>query len=108
VAAHFTCQRGHEFTVRFAAGAVLPASWSCPQHGVVDCQRIDASTTAPEPRIRKGKPARTPLMMLYERRTTTELEALLAETLAAIRRSGGARPGCVILGGRSYSFRYDG
>lgn len=108
VAARFACQRGHEFTVQFAAEADLPAIWSCPQHGVVDCRRIDTSATARGPGIRKGKPARTPLVMLYERRTTAELEALLADTLAAIRRSGGARPGCVILGGRPYSFRYDG
>jgi RNA polymerase binding protein RbpA len=106
--ASFTCRRGHEFTVQFAAEAAPPTIWTCPRHGVADCRRIDVTVTAPEPGIREGKPARTPLVMLYERRTAAELEALLADTLAAIRRSGGARPGCVLVGGRPYSFRFDG
>lgn len=46
--------------------------------------------------------------MLYERRSVAELEVLLAETLAAIRRQGGAQPGCVQFGDKPYSFRYDG
>ena len=108
VTARFACQRGHAFTVRFAADADLPASWTCPQHGATDCRRIGNNAAAPGPGISGGKPVRTPLVLLHERRTTAELETLLADTLAAIRRSGGARPGCVIVGGRPYSFRYDG
>jgi hypothetical protein len=45
-------------------------------------------------------------MLLHERRTTAELDILLADSLAAIRRQGGARMGSVIVGGRLYSFRY--
>jgi RNA polymerase-binding protein len=105
VTARFACTRGHEFTVQFAADADLPASWNCRQHSVEDCRRIDA--TANTPTAAKHKPARTHLVMLHERRSDAELETLLADTLSAIRRIGGARPGCVTIGGRSYSYRYD-
>jgi len=30
----FRCPRGHTFTVTFADGAKLPASWECRQHSV--------------------------------------------------------------------------
>lgn len=105
VTARFACTRGHEFGVQFVADADLPASWSCRQHGVQDCLRIDA--TANTPAAARRKPARTPLVMLHERRSQADLETLLADTLSAIRRLGGARPGCVTIGGRSYSYRYD-
>ncbi len=105
VTARFACARGHEFTVQFAADAALPASWSCRQHGGEDCGRIDTTVTTPA--AAKRKPARTPLVMLHERRSDAELETLLADTLRAIRRLGGARPGCVTIGGRTYSYRYD-
>jgi hypothetical protein len=104
VIARFACTRGHEFTVQFAADADLPASWNCRQHSVEDCRRIDA--TANTPTAGKHKPARTHLVMLHERRSQEDLETLLADTLSAIRRLGGARPGCVTIGGRSYSYRY--
>ena len=104
VAARFACAKGHEFAVQFAADAELPASWNCRQHSVPDCRRIDAIANMP---ATKSKPARTPLVLLHERRSDAELEILLADTLTAIRRLGGARPGCVTIGGRLYSFRYD-
>jgi hypothetical protein len=106
VTAQFACTRGHEFTVPFAVEAELPASWSCRQHGVEGCVRIDATASAAAKS--NGKPPRTHLTMLYERRSVAELEVLLAETLAAIRRQGGAQPGCVQFGDKPYSFRYDG
>jgi hypothetical protein len=107
ITARFTCASGHEFTVQFSAEADVPATWNCRQHGVEDCRRIDTSATTPIPEARRSKPARTPLVLLHERRSETELEALLADTLTAIRRLGGARPGCVIIGSRPYSYRYD-
>jgi hypothetical protein len=106
VTARFVCTRGHEFAVHFALEAELPASWSCRRHGVEGCARIDATAAASA--VVKGKPPRTHLTMLYERRSVAELEVLLADTLAAIRRRGGAQPGCVQFGDRTYSFRYDG
>jgi hypothetical protein len=79
VTARFACARGHEFTVQFAADADLPANWNCRQHSVEDCRRID--TTANTPAAAKRKPARTPLVMLHERRSDAELEkTLLADT----------------------------
>ncbi|ONI71181.1 hypothetical protein ALI144C_52685 [Actinosynnema sp. ALI-1.44] len=106
VTVQFACKRGHEFTVPFAPEAELPTSWTCRQHGVEDCARINAAASASA--VAKGKPPRTHLTMLYERRSVAELELLLADTLAAIRRQGGARPGSVQLGDKKYSFRYDG
>ncbi|RBM18645.1 hypothetical protein DI005_18290 [Prauserella sp. PE36] len=108
VTARFACTRGHEFTVHFASDAELPASWTCRLHGVEGCARLGATATATAAGKGKGKSPRTHLTMLYERRSVAELEILLADTLAAIRRRGGAQPGCVQFGDRTYSFRYDG
>jgi hypothetical protein len=95
--------------VRFAMNADVPTQWTCRRHSAEDCRRIDA--TAPAPTRpgppRRGRPPRTHLMMLYERRSKAELDALLADTLAAIRRRGGARLGAEVLGDRPYYFRYD-
>jgi hypothetical protein len=101
IAARFICPRGHEFTVQFAADADLPASWHCRQHSVADCHRIDATTNTPG--VAKGKPARTPLVLLHERRSDVDLDTLLADTLMSIHRLGGAQPGCVTIGGRPYA-----
>jgi hypothetical protein len=102
MAVRFACPRGHRFTVQIAADAELPAGWSCRHHGVEVCRRID-NASAPAPQT---KPARTHLVMLHERRTTAELDALLTDTLAALNRQGGARQGAVMVGGRPYSFNY--
>lgn len=106
----FACPHGHEFTVHFAANADIPTLWTCRQHGADDCRRINTATTtsAKTASARRGRPPRTHLVLLYERRTKGELEALLADTLTAMRRRGGARLGCAVIGGRPYSFRYDG
>lgn len=83
----FACTNGHEFAVQFAADAEVPTDWVCRQHGVEHCQRIDSSAAAPTgAETHKGKPPRTPLVLLRERRTEDELEALLTEMLGAIRR----------------------
>ncbi|GLZ37906.1 RNA polymerase-binding protein RbpA [Actinokineospora sp. NBRC 105648] len=103
VMVRFTCRRGHEFTVPFAESAELPASWECTQHGLADCPAVDDHTTRPGP---DGKPLRTHLVMLMERRTTADLDALVDSALAAVRRQGGAQPGCVCIAGRPYSFAF--
>jgi hypothetical protein len=87
VPVRFACPHGHEFTVQLAADAERPASWTCRHHGVEVCRRMEHAS-AP---VLRTKPARTHLVMLHERRTTAELDALLAGTLAALRRQGGAR-----------------
>jgi hypothetical protein len=110
VATRFACPHGHAFAVRFAVNADVPTQWTCPQHGREHCRRIDITTTATvtPASARRGRPPRTHLVMLHERRSKAELEALLATTLAAIRRQrGGAHLGATMLGGRPYSFRYD-
>lgn len=104
----FACTKGHEFGVQFAADAEVPAEWVCRLHGIEHCRRIDSSGTAvADSKTRTSRPPRTPLVLLYERRTEDQLKALLTEMLAAIRRQGGVRPGCVIIGSRAYSFRLD-
>ncbi|MFD8496022.1 RNA polymerase-binding protein RbpA [Amycolatopsis sp. NPDC059657] len=94
----FSCPRGHEFDVMFSIDADLPTSWRCRRHGIESLQRV---RTTPSP----AKPARSHLSRLHERRTQAELDELLAGTLKAIRRQGGAQPGCVLLGGRPYAYR---
>jgi rubredoxin len=64
----------------------LPAVWECKVCGrealLVDGER-------PEPK--KTKPARTHWDMLMERRTTEDLEEVLAERLAVLREKQGSR-----------------
>ncbi|MFD0813479.1 RNA polymerase-binding protein RbpA [Amycolatopsis umgeniensis] len=105
VTARFECSHGHVFSVPFAADAELPPRWSCRQHGLEDCARIQAAV---DDSIGGGeaKPPRTHLVILQERRTVAQLEVLLAEALTAIRRQGGPQPGCVHIGDRPYSFSY--
>lgn len=107
-AIEFACSHGHDFTVHFAVDADIPRLWTCPRHGAEDCPQITsrARSTTDSGLTRVSRLPRTPLAMLYERRTKAELDALLAATVAAIRREGGARVGCVMIGGRHYSYRY--
>lgn len=97
----FACPQGHLFTVLFAASAQPPGIWTCRQHGTEHCQRVDD----PQQIEVDTKPKRTHLVMLLERRSRAELDALLTETLNAIRRQGGPQPDCIRLGDRAYSFR---
>jgi hypothetical protein len=64
----------------FAAEAEVPSVWECRICGeasvIVDGER-------PEPK--KAKPPRTHWDMLMERRTTADLEEVLAERLAVLR-----------------------
>jgi hypothetical protein len=91
----YRCPAGHHFELRFAAEAdEVPTTWSCR------CGS-DARTDAPDAvaafrtRAELWAAARrkTHSDMLHERRTVEELEALLAERLAALR---GAEPGRVV------------
>jgi rubredoxin len=78
----FDCPKGHHFAVPFAADAEIPPTWECRVCGAT------AITVAGErPAPKKAKPARTHWDMLLERRTIEDLEAVLAERLAAIRSS---------------------
>ena len=77
--ATYDCPKGHHFAVPFAAEAEVPATWECSHCGST-AQRAGAAP--PEPK--KGKPARTHMDMLRERRSTADLEEVLREQLAAL------------------------
>lgn len=90
----FECPQGHRFTMPFSVEADLPAVWECKVCGA-EALRVDGTL----PEAKKTKPARTHWDMLMERRTTADLEELLAERLQLLRagkprttaRSGTAR-----------------
>jgi hypothetical protein len=76
----FVCPEGHVFDKIFAEEADFVATWDCPQCGA---SALAADAQRPEPK--KTKPVRTHWDMLMERRTTADLETLLAERLSEIR-----------------------
>ncbi len=76
----FDCPHGHSFGVPFAVEADIPATWPCRVCGATTLKR-DGEL----PEAKKGKPARTHWDMLMERRTTEDLEGVLAERLAVLR-----------------------
>lgn len=98
----YSCPQGHVFAVSFASTAEPPRVWTCRQHGAENCQHIEETQQVNV----RTKSKRTHLTMLLERRSLAELDGLLAETLAAIHRQGGARPGSIRFGDRTYSFRF--
>ena len=75
----YDCPNGHETAVPFAAEAEIPATWECRLCGATALLRDGA-----QPEEKKGKPARTHWDMLLERRSTEELEEVLAERLAVL------------------------
>ena len=75
----YDCPNGHATEVPFAAEAEIPSSWECRVCGATALQRDGA-----QPEEKKGKPARTHWDMLLERRSTAELEEVLAERLAVL------------------------
>jgi rubredoxin len=75
----YDCPNGHETAVPFAAEADIPSTWECRLCGATALLRDGA-----QPEEKKGKPARTHWDMLLERRSTEELEEVLAERLAVL------------------------
>jgi hypothetical protein len=82
----FDCPKGHHFTVPFAAEAEVPATWECRVCGVT-AFTATGDLSAP----RKAKPPRSHWDMLRERRSIADLEEVLAERLALIRRGNPAQ-----------------
>jgi len=76
----YDCPRGHQFAMPFAVEADIPSTWECKVCGAT-ALLVDGEL--PEPK--KVKPARTHWDMLMERRTTDDLEEVLAERLAVLR-----------------------
>lgn len=82
----YDCPHGHSFGVPFAVEADVPATWECRICGATALLR-----DGEEPAAKKGKPVRTHWDMLMERRTTEDLEEVLAERLALLRGGGSAK-----------------
>jgi ribosomal protein L37AE/L43A len=76
----FECSEGHQFVRVFAEEAESVVVWECPQ-----CGRSALAANAARPEPKKTKPVRTHWDMLMERRSTSDLEELLAQRLAEIR-----------------------
>jgi RNA polymerase-binding protein len=81
----FTCPKGHEFSVPFAAEAEIPVTWECRV-----CGAAAYTTSGDLPAPKKVKPPRSHWDMLMERRSMADLEEVLAERLAVIRGRRGA------------------
>ncbi len=75
----YHCPNGHDFAVPLSVEAEVPALWECR----CGAQALRENTDQPE--AKPSKPARTHWDMLMERRTTAELEVLLAERLELLR-----------------------
>ena len=75
----YDCPSGHETAMPFAAEADIPPTWECRVCGETALLR-----DAEQPEAKKVKPARTHWDMLLERRSTDELEEVLAERLAVL------------------------
>ena len=80
----YDCPEGHATEVPFASEAEIPSTWECKVCGAPALLRNGA-----QPEEKKGKPARTHWDMLLERRTTAELEEVLAERLAVLHDQQG-------------------
>jgi uncharacterized small protein (DUF1192 family) len=80
----YDCPEGHETAVPFAAEADIPYLWECRVCGAAARLR-----DGEEPEAKKTKPARTHWDMLLERRSTDELEEVLAERLAVLHEHQG-------------------
>lgn len=75
----YHCPHNHTVVVPLSVDADVPARWECR----CGAMALRENTEAPEEK--PGKPARTHWDMLMERRTTAELEELLAERLELLR-----------------------
>jgi hypothetical protein len=83
----YDCPAGHTTTVPFAEDAEIPYDWECATCGAHATLRDGV-----EPERKPEKPVRTHWDMLLERRSTSELEDVLAERLAVLEQMrGGVR-----------------
>lgn len=75
----YHCPNGHTVVVPLSLEADVPALWECR------CGAMGLRENTEAPEAKPIKPARTHWDMLMERRTTAELEELLAERLELLR-----------------------
>lgn len=83
-AAEFRCSNGHEFEVVFSATAELPTTWDCKHCDQVAVRMENGLEVDLATEIESGP--RTHYDMVLERRTRAELEELLEEMLAEMRK----------------------
>lgn len=81
---YFLCRSGHETRVTFALGAEIPSSWNCKACHSPATRLVDGEDMAVPP-IEAETP-RSHYDMVLERRSRAELEALLSEVLADMRK----------------------
>lgn len=79
----FICPSNHESKIVFSADAEIPNTWDCKVCGVPAIRHIDGVEVKIEALAQDGP--RTHFEMLMERRTSEELETLLAERLDILR-----------------------
>lgn len=79
----FICPSNHESKIVFSADAEIPNTWDCKVCGVPAIRHIDGVAVKIEALAQDGP--RTHFEMLMERRTSEELETLLAERLDILR-----------------------
>lgn len=80
----YVCPQGHRIELPFSIEADVPPTWECR------CGATARLLDGPEPEAKATRTARTHWDMLLERRSIPELEELLAERLALLRRSQGS------------------
>ncbi|NBO46815.1 MAG: hypothetical protein EBU85_07415 [Actinobacteria bacterium] len=78
VAYSYTCPQGHEFSVPMATDVEPPVVWDCR------CGAVGLRNGEQPPVARAVRTSRSHWDILLERRSMPELEALLAERLAAL------------------------
>jgi len=77
----YTCSKGHNSEMVFSAEAEIPHTWQCKQ-----CPEIAVTDAVPAPTEVVGHVTKTHLDQLLERRSRDELEEILAEALADLRK----------------------
>lgn len=82
----YVCPNGHISELPFSIEAEIPPVWECR------CGQEAKLVDGPELADKPGKAARTHWDMLLERRSIAELEELLEERLALLRKSRGENP----------------
>lgn len=79
----YICPSNHESKMVFSADAEIPDVWDCKVCGSPAIRHVDGKAVETEAVIADGP--RTHFEMLMERRTSEELEELLAERIEILR-----------------------
>ena len=77
----YVCPKGHESEMLFSIDAEIPHTWQCKS-----CPATAVTDAVPVPDEVIGHVTKTHLDQLLERRTRDELEEILAEAIADLRK----------------------